>query len=141
MDSNSGVLEVNMKRLTLLLLLLVSTSVFAKWTEVGGNAAAGQTAYVDVGTIKIKGHKVKMWSLYDYKTVKESEDKKYLSSMAREEYDCEEETTRLLDLYLYSENMRQGEIVSSYTSAKDEATSITPESMGETVFKRACGKK
>lgn len=26
-----------MKKLTLLLLLLVSTSVFAKWTEVGSN--------------------------------------------------------------------------------------------------------
>ena len=131
-----------MKKILILLLLMVSTSVFAEWTEVGQSAANGMTAYADFGTIKRKGNKVKMWHLTDFKTVKKlGENDRYLSEMRRGEYDCEEETTRMLDLFWYSVNMRQGEIVYSVTNIKDEATSILPESIGETLFKIACGKK
>ena len=130
-----------MKKILVLLLLIVSTSVFAEWTEVGGNNAAGQTSYIDLGTIKRKGHKVKVWSLNDYKTVQESEGSRYLSSMSRYEYDCEEETIRLLDFLWYSGNMKQGEIVVSSSNIKMEARSVTPGSIDETFFKIACGKK
>ena len=130
-----------MKKLTLLLLLMVSTSVFAEWTRVARNDDAGLTVYDDLGTIKKKGNKVKMWDLFDYKTVQKSAGDRYLSSMSRSEYDCEEETTRMLDLHHYSGNMKQGEIVYSVTNIKDEATSVRPETMEEILFKVACGKK
>ena len=130
-----------MKKLVVLLLLMVSTSVFAEWTEVGGNDDAGLTTYVDYGTIKRKGNKVKMWSLLDLKTVQEVAGKKYLSVMSRNEYDCEEETSRMLDFYEYSGNMRNGEIVWSSTNIKKETVSIIPESIDEGNFNIACGKK
>ena len=130
-----------MKKLTLLLLLMVSTSVFAEWTEVG-QSANGMTAYADFGTIKRKGNKVKMWRLYDFKTVQKSSDGiEYLSEMRRGEYDCEEETIRQLDVHWYSGNMRQSEIVRSITNIKDEAESVMPGSINETLLKVACGKK
>ena len=128
-----------MKKLVVLLLLMVSTSVFAEWTEVGGNDVI--TAYADFGTIKRKGNKVKMWSLLDLKTVQEVAGKKYLSVMSRNEYDCEEETSRRLDFYEYSGNMRNGEIVWSSTNIKKETVSIIPESIEEGTFNIACGKK
>ena len=130
-----------MKKLTLLLLLMVSTSVFAKWTEVGGND--DQTAYADLGTIKRKGHKVKMWSLSDLKTVQifVGDNTRYLSSVVRREYDCEEEIMRRLDIHWYSGSMAGGEIVWSSTNIKNEATSILPGSISEAFFKIACGKK
>ena len=132
-----------MKKILVLLLLMVSTNVFAEWTRVGSSDAAGITSYVDLGTIKKKKNKVKMWSLYDYdnKTVHEVAGKKYLSVMSRNEYDCEEETSRLLDFHYHSGNMRQGEAVLSDTNMKEEAQSVTPESMNEELFNIACDKK
>ena len=130
-----------MKKILVLLLLMVSTSVFAEWTEVG-QSADDTTVYADFGTIKRKGNKVKMWKLYDFKTVKKlGENDRYLSEMRRGEYDCEEETVRMLDLHGYSGNMKTGHNVYSSNNIKDEATSILPESIGETLFKIACGKK
>ena len=128
-----------MKKLTLLLLLMVSTSVFAEWTVVGG--VDGMTAYADSDSIKKKGTKVKMWSLFDYKTVQKFDNLSYLSSVTRNEYDCEEETRRMLDLHWYSGNMRQGDIVYSNTNIKRESKSIIPESTIEVLFKIACSNK
>ena len=133
-----------MKKLLILLLLLVSTNVFAEWTRVTESADGDITAYIDYGTIKKKGNKVKMWDLLDIKTVKETAGKRYLSSLSRNEYDCEEETKLMLDFYWYSGNMgnmRQGEIVYSHKNMKEEAESILPGSIEETLFKIACGKK
>ena len=130
-----------MKKILVLLLLMVSTNIFAEWTRVDSNDPAGITAYVDYGTIKRKGNKVKMWGLFDFKTVQEVAGKKYLSVMSRNEYDCEEETSRLLDFHYHSGNMRQGVAVLSDTNIKDEPESISPESIDETLFKIACDKK
>ena len=130
-----------MKKILILLLLMVSTSVFAEWTRVGKNTVGDKTIYVDTGTIKRKGNKVKMWTLYDFNTVRQFENSRYLSQMERDEYDCEEETSALLDFLWYSGNMKNGDIVFSSTNIKNEAESIIPESIDETLFKIACGKK
>ena len=132
-----------MKKLTLLLLLMVSTtSVFAEWTVVGSNDAVGMTTYADFGTIKRKSHKVKMWDLYDFKTVqKGAGGERYLSAISRNEYDCEEETVTLLDLHGYSGNIKTGDNVFSITNIKDEAKSIRPDTIESIFYKIACGKK
>ena len=130
-----------MKKLLILLLLLVSTSVFAEWIRIGKYNDDDMTVYVDFGTIKKKGNKAKMWSLYDYKTVKKWANINYLSQLSRNEYDCEEETKRMLDFYWYSGNMRQGEIVYSHKNIKEEAESIVPESIDYFLLKIACDKK
>ena len=131
-----------MKKILVLLLLMVSTNVFAEWTRVTESADGDMTAYIDYGTIKKKGNKVKMWHLQDYKAVQESaEGKGYLSGASYHEYDCEEETRKMLDLYLYSGNIGDGEITNSYQNIKGEAKSILPRSIDETLFKAACSKK
>ena len=132
-----------MKKLTLLLLLMVSTNLFAEWTRFIGSADGSMTVYGDFETIKRKGSKVKMWSVNDFKTVQliPVSNTKFLSTVARQEYDCEEETKRILDGYWYSGNMKQGEIVYSFTNIKEEAESIMPGSIDEVLFKIACYKK
>ena len=130
-----------MKRLTLLLLLMISTNVSAEWTMVDKSSNGDTTAYVDSETIKRKGNKVKMWSMYNFKTIQEVAGYRYLSSMTRYEYDCEEETRRQLDFYWYSGNMRQSEIVVSQTNIKDESTSVIPGSIDVSFLKVACGHK
>jgi hypothetical protein len=128
-----------MKKLTLLLLLIVSTNVLSDWTEIVDNTDL--TSYIDFETIKRKGNKVKMWSLFDYKTVQKFKNYRYLSQVSRMEYDCEEETRRQLDFYWYSGNMRQSEIVVSQTNIKDESISVIPGSIDVSFLKVACGKK
>jgi hypothetical protein len=132
---------MNIKKLTLLLLLLVSTNVFAEWTAVSGSSDGDQTVYANFGTIKRKGNKVKMWALHNFKTVQKSENNRFLSAVSRDEYSCEEETRRLLDFYWYSGDMAGGEVVYSNINIKLKARSIPPESMDEDLFKIACGKK
>ena len=130
-----------MKKLTLLLLLMISTNVMAEWTPVSSSGNGAMSVYVDFGTIKRKGNKVKMWDLFDYKTVQETAGKRYLSSITRSEYDCEEETTRMLDLHGYSGNMKTGDNVFSNTNIQNQSTSIRPDTIEEVVFKIACYKK
>ena len=130
-----------MKKILILLLLMVSTNVFAEWTRVGGNAVFGMTTYVDFGTFKKKGNKVKIWYLLDFKKVQTYEKIKFLSKLTRNEYDCEEETRRTLDIHLYSGNMEQGVVVFSSTNIKLEAESIIPGSISEGLLKIACSNK
>lgn len=130
-----------MNKILVLLLLMVSTNVFAEWTKVTGSSDGDMTVYVDFGTIKRKGNKVKMWDLFDFKTVQETAGTRYLSQLSRNEYDCEEEIKRMLNLYWYSGNMRNGETVTSQSNIKDDGTSIIPGSINEALLKVACDKK
>lgn len=160
-----------MKKLLFLLLLIISTKVFADvyrnidnkgriyyiderkskediliikdipWTAVSTALTNDMSTYVDYGTIKRKGNKVKMWSLYDFRTIQRWRNSSFLSQINRIEYDCEEETTRNLDSYDYSGDKGSGEIVYSQTNMKYEAESIIPGTINETVFNIACSKK
>ena len=130
-----------MKKVLVLLLLMVSTNVFAEWTAVSVSSDNNQTNYVDVGTIKKKGNKVKMWTMYDYKTVKMIENDSFLSQVFHYEYDCENETIKQLDFIWYSGNMKSGDVVYSQRNMNIEPISVTPESINEHLFKIACGKK
>ena len=129
-----------MKKLTLLLLLICSTNVLAEWTRVTGSSDGDMTVYVDFGTIKRKENKVKMWYLYDLKTIKKTENIRYLSTISHNEYDCEEETSRMLDYYWYSGNMKNGDMVYSSTNLKNEPIAIIPNTINEILFKIACSK-
>ena len=121
-----------------LLLLMFSTNVLAEFTEIGGSSDGVQTVYVDFGTIKRKGNKVKMWSLNDFKAVQSSGNVGFLSTVTLNEYDCEEETKHFIAIYWYSGNMRQGEVVTSLTSIKEEPHSLLPGSIEDMSLKIAC---
>ena len=127
-----------MKLLIAVLLAVLSTSVMAEWTQVGGNDT--ETAYVDLSTIRKSGNKVKMWNLMDYKVVRTVVDKRFLSSAIQEEYDCKEETARTLTYNWYSKNMGQGEVVYTSGAMHEEPTPVSPGSVRESSFELACGK-
>ena len=134
-----------MKKIMILLLLMISTNVFAEWTRVGGNKSSNKngdmTVYIDFETIKKKDNKVKIWTLLDFKKVQKNENDRFLSMALHNEFDCEEDTSRTLDIYSFSGNMRGGDKVYSLSNIKDERKSILPESIEEIIFKRACAKK
>ena len=128
-----------MKLLIAALLAVFSTNVLAEWTRVGGNDI--YDTYADLSTIRKSGNKVKMWNLYDLRVAEKSYDgTRYLSSSNQREYDCKEETERLLTFILYSKNMGAGEVVYSSGNVHDEFQPISPGSMGKSFFILACGK-
>ena len=83
-----------------------------------------------------------MWYLNDFKKAqKEAGNHRYLSELVRVECDCLEGTSRLLDIYHYSRNMKHGDVVYSEANITTQPRSVIPESIGETLFKIACGQK
>jgi hypothetical protein len=127
----------------MLLLVVVSTNVFAEWTRVGTGSNGNITFYVDFATILKKGNKVKMWFVHDYKTPLDDDHIKFSSLLGQDEYDCEEETSRGITINTYSGNMVNGKVIGTevYTFEESVPRLAAPGSMGETFFKIACGIK
>ena len=131
-----------MKKILITLLLLVSTNVLAvDWVVAAGTDDF--TDYIDLQSIRRDGNKVRAWTLSDYKSGKVLRDNKtrYLSEVNRMEFDCFEDTSRKIDLYLYSEKMEKGDIVISVPNLTNPATSLPPGSVGATELKIACATK
>ena len=129
-----------MKRLLLGLMLLVTAgAASAEWTRAGDTDDYIQ--YVDVATIRRNGNLVKMWDLKDYLTVQKSATGfSYLSDKAQQEYDCKEEKARTLAYLWFSGQIGNGNVVYSNTNP-GEWRPISPESIGEILWKIACGKQ
>ena len=130
-----------MRRLVLGLMLgLTATAASAEWTISGGNDQ--YMHYVDRATIRRNGNLVKMWNFFDYKKVQPSPSTglSYLSTKQQSEYDCKEERTRILAFTTFDGKMGNGNVVFS-DSDPDKWEPIGPGSVGETLWKIACGKK
>ena len=127
------------KKLTIFMLLLVSTNVFAEWIYIGSSDSFN--SYVDMKTIRNKGNKAKMWNLFDYKTAQiTSENNEYWSARGIHEYDCTDGTSRTLSVSFLSGKMNIGQVVFK-DDTKGEFKEIPPGSIIENLFKIACGTK
>ncbi len=99
------------KMLLTSILALIAHTVMADWSLVDENTDGSVTIYTDFGTIQKTENKVKMWSLGDFKTVKEFSGIEFLSSKYQKEYDCKQEQMRMLAFTLFSANMGEGQVV------------------------------
>ena len=127
-----------MKQLLLgLMLLVVSGTASAAWTVADENA--NNTLYVDRSTIRRSGNFVKMWNLFDYKKAKVIRGDSNLSARTQDEYDCAVEKLRQLAFTTFSGQMGSGAV--NYTdSDTGKWEPVAPGSMGETMWKIACGR-
>ena len=124
----------------LVLVMLIASPAWAEWTPIDNNDEF--TSYVDRATIRRNGNFVKMWNMQDFKTVRKSaSNDSYLSSKAQWEYDCKEERKRMLAFYWFSGQMGSGTVVYSDSDLENKWSPISPYSLGETIWKVACGKK
>ena len=126
--------------LLITLLLLSSGASYAEWVAIGGNDQIGMTTYVNPGTMRRKGDLVKMWQLNDFETVQTVDGNSFLSTKKQREFSCAEERTRILAATQFSDNMGNGTVV-SVNSNEQKWEPIVPESIGQTLWKFACGKK
>jgi hypothetical protein len=123
----------------LVLVILVASPAYAEWTPISSNDEF--TTYVDGATIRRNGNLAKMWPLIDYKTVKKSNYDSYLSSKMQMEYDCKEEKSRMLALSWFSGQMGNGTVVYNNGAVEGKWSPISPDSIGEELWKIACGKR
>jgi hypothetical protein len=128
------------RRLLLITLLLLSSRpAYAEWVSVSANNS-GETVYVDPGTIRRTGDMVKMWALYDFKTIQTVLDTSFLSRESQREYDCVEERTRRIALTYFTGNMGSGTVV--YSDADEQKWEpVQPQSVAQSLWKVACAKK
>ena len=121
------------------LLLLSSGPVYAEWELASGDDSAKLTVYVDRDTIRRNGNLVKMWQLYDYKTVQTVAGDSLLSIQRHNEYDCTGERTRMLAYTWFSSNMGRGRVV--YKTAEEQPWApVVSRSIDHTLWKVACSK-
>ncbi len=97
-------------------------------------------AYADPDTIRRKGELVKMWTLFDYKTVRTVAATSYLSSRSQRQFDCAEERTRVLSFTWFSGKMETGDIL---VSNNDELKwqPVSPRTIDESLLTFACSKQ
>ena len=126
--------------LLITLLVLSNGPVYAGWVLTSGDDEAGLTVYVDPDSIRRKGNLVKMWQLYDYKTVQTVAGDSLLSIKRFNEYDCTEERTRMLAYTWFSGNMGNGNVVYS-TTEEQQWEPVVPRTINHTLWKVACSKK
>ena len=124
----------------LTLLVLGSGPVYAEWVLTSGDDEVGLKVYIDPDSIRHKGNLVKMWQLYDYKTVQTVAGDSLLSIKRYNEFDCTEERTRMLAYTWFSGNMASGEVVYS-TPDEQQWEPVVPRTINRTLWKVACGKK
>ena len=128
-----------MKRLLLGLMLLVTAgAASAEWTRL--SETDNYIYYVDLATIRRNGNLVKIWTLADFKAVRKNAGKSFLSEKSQSEYDCKEEKSRILAFTWFDGKMGSGKVVVS-DSDPGKWSPIQPGSVGEALWKIACGKQ
>ena len=122
----------------LLLLWMNSGPTYAGWVSLG-DTDSGTRVYVDRSTLLSKGDLMTMWILYDFRSMRTVAGKSYLFTKTQGEYDCAQRRHRTLVDTGFSSIMGLGAVVYNESSSREWA-SILPQSLGQTLWKFACGK-
>lgn len=127
----------------ILLLVIMSTTVAANewnWVEYGKsetNEDGGSLIfYKDLSKIRIDGTKRKVWQLMDMN--KPSADNA-LSRIYQKEFDCQQQTQRVMYARIYYGNMGSGKSsVIPLTKEEKEFSPVTLNTQQDELFKIAC---
>jgi hypothetical protein len=125
------------------LLLLGVGPACGDWVNVTDKVEKGltvYTVYVDPDSIRRNGDVVKLWALFDFRTIQSIVGGPWLSSIAQREFDCTEERVRLLGFMTFTGNMGSGEPVYS-DSQQSKWEPISSESIDRKIWEVACNKK
>lgn len=125
-----------MKRLVLATLIATSVaSATAEWRSTVENSSA--VHYIDTETIHKVGQRRKFWSITDFK---EQQNGGIYSILVRQEYDCEEEKSRILYMATFSEKMAGNGRIADKTFTENEMKweEIPPDTVARKKFKAIC---
>ena len=117
----------------LALLMSVSCSAFAQWTEVGRDSA-GDVTFVNFDSLKKEGSKRTYWTLTNFA----GQPNPAASIRAKELLDCKSETYQVISMTGFSKHSAQGNVLG--TISMPEVTHIAPNTTAEIVMKAVCSK-
>jgi len=122
-----------------ILLATVSASALAEvWIEISRND--DYLAYADPSSVRRDGDRVKMWSMFDYKTPQPGiPGKTFLSTRRHFEYDCKQARARALAVSSHAAREGKGDALAS-ASVKYDWRAVVPESADDYLLKFACKK-
>lgn len=112
--------------------------VAAEWRSLGD--AGNAEVFVDPTTIVRKGDTATMWSIYALKSPASAGNATYVSLKREDEFDCKEPRMRGLQIAAHPEPMAAGQAVMTEKRATPW-NAVTPQSIGEKLWKLACGKE
>lgn len=121
------------KLLLIILLILMPLSAYAEWQKYGTNRD-GDKYYFDISTIKKNGKFIKLWTMEDYKNPTKSG---AFSARVYAEYDCKEETEKLLNLTNFSSNLLEGNIIGDF-AYNNQPVPIAPGTVHSSLLKIIC---
>jgi hypothetical protein len=133
-----------MKRLVFAALMMVCSMSWAAWELCETSGDGMITYYCDKSTIRKNGAISRMWELRDYSSVETlSSGDRYMSAKVLNVYNCREETNAIISYIFYSGAMGEGNGVFLHTVKESEWKwdPIAPDTIGETKWEIACGKK
>ena len=130
-------------RIVLVLLILFCSVGLAQaeWKEVSSpNSDNGATMYLDPTTYRVDKTSglVKIWFLFDLKTVQKIFGRGFLSMRSQQQFDCKEKLMRVLAQTYFDGNMANGKLVYS-SSTEGSWEPVVPDTNGEFLWKTACG--
>ena len=130
-----------MKRLVFAVLIMACSVSWAEWKYM--DRTDSFILFYDKSTIRRNGSFVQMWLSKDYFDVQTDVRVPFKSTKELRKYNCIEETQALVSLTHFSESENSGRVTFSITVKDHELdwTYVSPNSVGETMWKIACGKK
>jgi hypothetical protein len=121
-------------------LMLSSEPTYAQWAAIGDNVDL-DTIYVDIETIRRKGELAEVWVMTDSKLAKRFLDTNsfYLSVRQLQQFNCDEERSRILNATWFSSNMGKGTMIDTLTK-EGQWNPLPPGSVGRRLMEVICKK-
>lgn len=131
-----------MKKFILAICILLPINALAANWELVAEDYFGDKYYFDKKSLNSDKNNPDIrvaWMLIDYAKAASLEgDETYHSGVYKEKINCSTITISTIEGYAYSENMKNGNIIDSYTSQEDNWKSHLPGSTGDAFIKAVC---
>jgi hypothetical protein len=122
-----------MKSALLFVLMMLSCSASAAWTEVTENDV-GDTYFIDLASIRVDGQKRTVWRLTNFKMPIQ----KYYSARNRATYDCVRETKTILTTTYFTQRNLKGDSVTDEPSGK--VIHVAPNTVDADIMQLVCSR-
>ena len=126
---------MNFKLCLLALVMLFASPAWAGWVYLSKDVK-GNVFYLDFETLRKDGNLRRIWQMVE---LADGDKLKWVSTRYRNEYDCKNETRRMLSFASFSQKNLSGETLFENTKPTD-AEDIAPGSIDWTTLKLVCSK-
>jgi hypothetical protein len=117
--------------------MLISSPAWADWDFVV-ETESGTQVFIDFQTVRKEGNRVKVWQLTNYlKPQKIPSGLEIFSLRTRYEFDCKDETSRMLAITAFPEQYAKGKEL-GHEGESNKWEHIAPRSTHSEVLKKVC---